>query len=144
MKLQLLENVLPKSAFAPVNASTSKVTGDVIDRAGFDSAVITLCFAAATGGSGAATAAVVLEDASEVGFNATNATFVTLAAALVITSAGIAYYNVDLRLANRFIRVTVDPDYSAGSNDHNIISAVVNLGDKNVSPAGSTTVSTGY
>lgn len=142
MKRQLLENVVPVKAITTGVEGTNdgtKLTGTVIDRDGYQSAIVAVVYSAATSGADSK-CAVVIEDASEVGFNVTNATFDTLAAALDIHSAGLSYYYIDLAGANRYIRVTLDTTYGDGSSPKNAITAVVILGDKNVGPAGSTTI----
>lgn len=145
MKHTILENIVPTQALANsvegANDGT-KLTGSVIDRRGYQSAVIVVAWGAATSGSDSK-CAIVLEDAAEVGFNVTNATFVTLAAAKDVHAVGLAYYNVNLISANAFIRVTLDITYGDGSSPKNPITAIVILGDKNIDPAGSTTVSDG-
>ena len=140
MKRQLLENIVPVSAFTPANNDGTAITGDTIDREGYQSAIVVLHFAASTGSPTAPTALFRVEDAAESGFNVTNATWETLETVLDIKTAAIKYYYLDLAQANRYIRVYYDATYSDGSSPKNIVSCEIVLGDKSILPAGSTTI----
>jgi len=107
------------------------IVGAIIDRLGYQSALLVFSYEASTGTPSAAVTSLIVED----GDNSTlsdAATFATLETAKNIKTAGIAQYNIDLSKAKRYIRFTNDTTYTAGSSPKNQLAADVVLFDKDV------------
>jgi hypothetical protein len=134
MKKQLLSNVYAIAGFVPEESSGTAITGDVIDRQGYDSLLAVVNVKASSGTPDTAVALIRIEDAEEQAFNVTNATYVTLAAAADVKSKTTLYYNVDLRGANRYVRIYIDITYTNGTTPKNFIAADLVFGEANVEP----------
>lgn len=115
------------------------ISGETVDRLGYESAIATLSYEASSGTPTAATASFLIQhgDASNLSDAATFATFET---ALNIKTAGFKYYNINLSGAKRYIRLVEDTTYTDGTSPKNQLSADIVLFDKNNDPAGSTTI----
>lgn len=107
------------------------ITGAVIDRLGYNSALVIFSYEASDGSPSAAAAALKMQDdaASNGG---TAADYAVLETAKNIKTAGIAQYYVDLSGANRYILMVEDTTYTAGNSPKNQVSCEVVLFDKDV------------
>ena len=132
MKRNLLENTLVVEAIEPVNNTGAAITGDTVDRLGYQSAILQYHAAAASGSPDTATTALTVQhgDASNM---SDAATFYAVETALDIDAAAVdKAYVLDLSGAKRYIRVTADATYTGGSSPANVQAATWVLGDKNV------------
>jgi len=132
MKRNLLQSVAVLSAI-DINtyATTVARVGNVIDRLGYDSAIVAVQYGIASAGTVNTLTLSVVEGATT-----SPATAVTLSATPVVpdstAAAGIEYYNFDLRGMNRYIKFTVTPAATGGGSTN--AGATIILGDKNVGP----------
>jgi len=133
MKRLLLQDALLKKAIEAQANTGGAIAGATIDRLGYQSAILGLNYAAASGSPSAAVTALTIyhDDASNMG---TEVLFATLASALVVMTAGEGNYNIDLARAKRYIRFKWDATYTDGSTPGNVVSAVCALGDKTSGP----------
>lgn len=131
---QLLQRVKILKAIDPQANTGAAITGEIVDRLGYDDAYVSFNFAAASGSPDTATTALVLQHGDAANLSDA-ATFLTLATALDIdAAAGIANYAVDLVGAKRYIRLTADATYTGGSTPGNVQGATITLGNKSVNP----------
>lgn len=131
----LLQRVKPVLMLSPASVDGTSTNSAVIDRQGYDTAYVVVQYAAPTGTPTAAVAAVTLKtNTASSTSSPTPTTHATLASALDISAAGLAYYAVDLSGANRYVFLNWDATYTDGTTPANIISAQIVLGDKKVNP----------
>jgi len=125
--------------FDPQANTGAAISGDIIDRRGFNSASVAFVRAVVTGSPSAATTALVVQhgDASNL---SDAATYATLASALDIMLAGCEDFHLDLSGAKRYIRITEDATYTGGTTPGNVKACVVTLGDKEANPPAAETV----
>jgi hypothetical protein len=114
------------------------ITGAVIDRLGYNSALLIFSYEASSGNPTSASAALKIQDDTDVA-GGTVADYAVLETAKNIKAAGIAQYYVDLSGANRYLFVVEDTTYVDGSSPKNQVSCEVVLFDKDVD-ADTTTV----
>jgi len=114
------------------------ITGAVVDRLGYQSALVTFSYEASTGTPTTATASLIIEDGDNSGLS-DNATFATFATVKDIKTAGIAQYYVDLSKAKRYVRIVEDTTYTDGTTPKNQLCSSIILFDKDVD-ADTTTV----
>ena len=107
------------------------IVGAVIDRLGYQSALLIFSNEAASGSPSAAAASLIIEDGDAANLSDA-ATFATLESAKDIKIAGLAQYSIDLSKAKRYIRVTEDTTYTGGTTPANQLAADVVLFDKDV------------
>lgn len=124
---------------APVDNDGTLINGVIIDRLGYQSAILELIWAASSGTPTTATAAV------SIYYNSTSSTsgatkLVDLETALNVKTAGYKQYDLDLSAADRYVYAVVDITYADGTTPKNIVAASLVLGDKSSQPANSATV----
>ena len=107
------------------------ITGAVIDRLGYNSALLIFSYEASSGTPTSASAALKIQDDTDVA-GGTAADYAVLETAKNIKAAGIAQYYVDLSGANRYLFVVEDTTYVNGSSPKNQVSCEVVLFDKDV------------
>ncbi len=107
------------------------ITGAVIDRLGYNSALLIFSYEASSGTPTTATAALKIQHDTDVA-GGTVADYAVLETAKNIKTAGIAQYLVDLSGANRYLFVVEDTTYADGSSPKNQVSCEVVLFDKDV------------
>lgn len=129
----MLQRVKNVKGFDPQANTGAAITGEIIDRRGFNSAAIAYNYAVVTGSPSAAVTALVLQHGDAANMSDA-ATFATLAAAQDIMVAGCADFHVDLSGAKSYIRVTEDATYTGGSTPGNVKACTVTLGDKEANP----------
>jgi hypothetical protein len=132
MKRNLLQGATTLKAvvWTALGTTTAKV-GEVIDRLGYDSAILSVIWEAVSS-AGASTIVPTLAE----GATSSPVTAVTLntalATATATTVAGIDNYHLDLRGLDRYIRLTLTPAIAGGGTV--LAGATITLGDKNVGP----------
>ncbi len=134
MKRQLLQNVYAIAAFVPAENDGTAITGDVIDRSGYQSCLLVVNVKASSGTPTSAAALIRLEHAAEQAFNVTNETFAILAAAADVKSKTTLVYQIDLAAAMQYVRTYIDITYVDGTTPKNFISAELIFGDGQVVP----------
>lgn len=107
------------------------ITGAVIDRLGYNSALVIFSYENSSGSPDAAAAALKMQD-DAASDGQTAADYAVLETAKNIKKAGIAQYEVDLSGANRYILIVEDTTYTGGSSPKNQVSCEVVLFDKDV------------
>jgi hypothetical protein len=134
MKRQLIQHATSLKA-VDVNeySGTTAKAGEVIDFKGYQSAILSVNYAAASGSPTAATLTVTMAEGA-TSSPATAVTFNTTPAAIDVTSAGITEYHIDLRPFLRYGKFTITPAFTAGTSPACLASATIVLGDKNVEP----------
>jgi hypothetical protein len=137
------EKVTAVSAILPViTAGDGTVTSVAIDRAGYLSGAVVyhagICPSVPTG----FTVALAVTHCDTSGGTYTNfATIATFGAADDLSAAStIKYFDVNLRGAKRYIKITETFDFTGGSSPSQLGSVSVVLGDAKSEPVGSTTV----
>jgi hypothetical protein len=134
MKRNLLENTLGKVAIVAVNNDGTAITGVTIDRLGYQSCKVLGSISAASGSPNAATAAILLRHGAASNMS-DQATFYTIASALdVDPAAQFLDLDIDLSGAKRYIDITFDTTYTAGTSPTNDVCFIVLLGDKSSEP----------
>lgn len=132
MKRNMLENVKTIEAIEPQANTGAAITGDTVDRLGYQSAVLHYHAAAASGTPDTATTAIVIQHGAASGMGDAT-TFYTCETALDIDAAAVdKQYTIDLAGAKRYIRVIADATYSGGSTPGNVQAATWVLSDKSV------------
>ncbi|HQM02118.1 MAG TPA: hypothetical protein PLH98_16445 [Ruminococcus flavefaciens] len=114
------------------------ITGAVIDRLGYQSALLIFSYEASSGTPTSASAALKVQD-DTASDGSTAADYAVLETAKNIKTAGIAQYMIDLSGANRYLKVIEDTTYVDGSSPKNQVSCEIVLFDKDVD-ADTTTV----
>ena len=107
------------------------ITGAVIDRKGYNSALVIFSYEASTGNPDTAKAALKVQDDTAAN-GGTAADYAVLETVKSIKTAGISQYYVDLSGADRYILVYEDTTYESGSSPKNQVSCEVVLFDKDV------------
>lgn len=132
MKRNLLENAQAIEAIEPQANTGAAISGDIVDRLGYQSAILHYHAAAASGTPDTATTAIVIQHGAASNLSDA-ATFYTCETALDIDAAAVdKAYVIDLSGAKRYIRVTADATYTGGSTPGNVQAATWVLGDKSV------------
>lgn len=109
----------------------SAITGAVIDRLGYNSALLIFSYEASSGTPDSSAAALKVQDDTAAN-GGTAADYAVLETAKDIKTAGIAQYEIDLSGANRYILVVEDTTYVSGSSPKNQVSCEIVLFDKDV------------
>jgi len=107
------------------------ITGAVVDRLGYNSALVIFSYEASSGTPTSASAALKMQD-DTASDGRTAADYAILETAKNIKTAGIAQYSVDLSGADRYILIVEETTYEDGSSPNNQISCEIVLFDKNV------------
>lgn len=107
------------------------ITGAVVDRLGYNSALLIFSYEASSGTPDSSAAALKVQDDTAAN-GGTAADYAVLETAKNIKTAGIAQYEIDLSGANRYILVVEDTTYVAGSSPKNQVSCEIVLFDKDV------------
>lgn len=134
MKRKLLQQAtVLKCVDANEYSGTTAKAGEVIDCKGYQSAIVAINNAAASGSPSAATLTLSMAE------GATNspATAVTISPAVSAFScltAGLTMYQFDLRPFKRYVKFTLTPAFTGGSSPKILAGATITLGDKNVEP----------
>lgn len=114
-------------------SGTTAKAGEAIDFQGYQSAILIVNNAAASGSPSAATLTVTMAEGA-TSSPATPVTFNTAPAAIDCLTAGVTQYHIDLRPFKRYGKFTITPAFTGGSSPAILGSAVIVLGDKNVDP----------
>ena len=109
----------------------TEITGAVIDRLGYNSALLIFSYEASSGTPDSSAAALKVQDDTAAN-GGTAADYAVLETAKDIKTAGIAQYEIDLSGANRYILVVEDTTYVGGSSPKNQVSCEIVLFDKDV------------
>jgi hypothetical protein len=133
MNSTMLQRVKNYKGFDPQANTGAAISGDIIDRLGYDEAYVVVNYAVVTGSPSAATTSVVVSHGDAANLSDT-ATFVTCASALDVMTAGLTAYAVDLSAAKRYVRIVWDATYTGGSTPGNVVGATVVLGNKSANP----------
>jgi hypothetical protein len=120
-------------AIPPNQNDGTLINGIGINRTGAASALVVFENAAATGAPSAAVALITVETCAVITAGSFTA-FKTLEASLSVLTANCKEYMIDLSGAKKYIRVSVDIDYTNGTTPKNILAAEVILGDFDVEP----------
>jgi len=113
------------------------ITGAVVDRMGYNSALVIFSYEASSGSPTSASAALKVQD-DTASNGSTAADYAILETAKNIKTAGISQYMVDLSGANRYILIVEDTTYVDGSSPKNQLSCEIVLFDKDVDSDSST------
>lgn len=114
-------------------SGTTARAGEVIDCLGYQSAIVSVSNAAATGSPSAATLTLSMVE-GDTNSPATSVTIVPTASAISCLTAGITNYHFDLRPFKRYVKFTLTPAFTDGSTPKVLGAATITLGDKNVEP----------
>jgi hypothetical protein len=114
-------------------SGTTAKAGEVIDFKGYQSAILSVNHAAASGAPSAATLTVTMAEGDTTS-PATAVTFNVAIAAIDVSAAGISTYHIDLRPFKRYGKFTITPAFTAGTSPACLASAELVLGDKNIDP----------
>jgi hypothetical protein len=137
---KLIQKVAVAVGLVPVKvAGSTAVNGEIVDRLGYNAAVVAVNRAAATGSPSAAVATYIVQHGAAANLSDA-ATFATLATGKDVSAAGAETYPIDLRGAKRYIRVVRTPTFTDGTSPGYIEGCSVILGGKNVEPADTATV----
>lgn len=137
MKQNLVQRIKPLAGTAPTaHSGTTAVNSAIIDRQGFDSAVILVSAAQTTSNPTVATITpkIVHGNAS----NLSDVGDVTLNTAITAiecdAAAAFVAYQVDLRGMKRYIRVVTTPAFTGGTSPEIAASVGFVLSDANIEP----------
>ena len=134
MKRKLLQQATVLKCVDPNSYSgTTAKAGAVIDTLGYQSAIVSVNYAAASGSPSAATLTLSMVE----GDTSSPATAVTIAPAVTAIdclTAGTVNYQFDLRPFKRYVKFTLTPAFTSGTTPAIIGAASIVLGDKNIEP----------
>jgi len=117
------------------------ITSVIIDRLGYQSAKLTLNWAASSGTPTTAAASLKFySNSASSSSSPTPVELVELESALNVKTAGFAQYDIDLSNAKRYVYAVLDITYADGTTPKNILAADLVLADKSAQPANSGTV----
>lgn len=141
-----IPNTFPQRTLAvkeieAVQNDGTAITGVIVDRLGYQSAKLSLNWAASSGTPTTALASLkIYSNSANSSSSPTPVELVALETVLDVKTAGFAQYDVDLSNAKRYIYAVLDITYADGSSPKNILAADFVLGDKSAQPANSGTV----
>lgn len=114
-------------------SGTTAKAGEVIDTLGYQSAIVSVNNAAASGTPTAATLTLSMVEGT-TSSPATAVTIVPTVTAISCLAAGITNYQFDLRPFKRYVKFTLTPAFTDGTSPKILGSASITLGDKNIEP----------
>ena len=141
VKSLVLEQLAFSSVIAPVDNDGTAITSAIIDRLGYDSAYLSLNFAASSGTPTTAKADVkIYSNSASSSSSPTPVLLAQLETELDIKAAGSKSWAIDLSNAKRYVYAVVDVTYVDGTSPKNILSGVLALGDKSTDPVETQTI----
>ncbi len=134
MKRKLLQQATSLKCVDPnAYSGTTAKAGEVIDCQGYQSAIVSINYAAASGTPSAASLTLSMVE----GATSSPATAVTIApavSAIDCLTAGVTNYHFDLRPFKRYVKFTLTPAFTSGTTPGIVAAATITMGDKNVEP----------
>jgi len=134
MKRNLLQQaaVLKAVDGAVLAGSTAKV-GEVLDFAGYRSAILCVNYAATTSDPSVANVTLTMVE-GDTSSPATAVTFNVTPTVINALTAGVLEMHIDLTPFKRYGKFTLTPAYTGGTSPNIYAGATITLGDKNIDP----------
>lgn len=133
--IRLGEDIVTGVAMKPADSDGTAIVGEIVDRLGFDGAVLTALFGDTTGAPTALSVPLKVYHGNEDDLS--DAVEVTSLAVAVVDPAAGSKQEIDVNLIplKRYIRLDTDPEFTGGTTPKIEIAGAYALGKKKYGPA---------